>query len=123
MSEECDIGVWEFTGEDSSGYIGVDATFDPDPKTNTDMLLGCTSTCTVEAGFRCPIAADVKANGSWALNTCTDRCGDGVFDGIFTERANDYPTGSTLNWADYAVGATDEAGSGVTFSAYIAAEY
>lgn len=62
------------------------------------MLLGCTSTCTVEATFECPDAATTAANDDWALKTCTDRCGDGIYDGPFPEittpvdRTNEYPT-------------------------------
>ena len=58
------------------------------------MLLGCTTSCTVEPTFRCPLAADVAANDNWALATCTDRCGDGIYDGIYAEigRSATYPT-------------------------------
>lgn len=49
------------------------------------MLLGCTTSCTVEPSFRCPLAADVAAADNWALATCTDRCGDGFYDGPFAE--------------------------------------
>ena len=49
--EQCDKGQHEFEGQTKDGYYGVVAGFDPDPKTNTNMLLGCTATCTVEPSF------------------------------------------------------------------------
>ena len=94
VKEECDIGQWKFEGQTKNGYYGEIAGFDTNPKTNTNMLLGCTTSCTVEPTFRCPDAADVAANDNWALATCTDRCGDGFYDGPYPEvgRPDPYPT-------------------------------
>lgn len=115
--EECDIGDLNWDGENSSGYVNTNGSWDADPKTNANMLLGCTIDCNVETGFKCPAAATTAANDDWALNTCTDRCGDGLYDGIYTEinRNTDYPTGevSAANYADYPAG----------FSAYIGLDY
>ena len=67
------------------------------------MLLGCTTSCTVEPSFRCPLAEDVAAADNWALATCTDRCGDGFYDGPFAEvgRSAAYPTCTSFNSALY----------------------
>ena len=96
--EQCDKGAHGFDGQNKDGLINENSAFDYDPKTNSAMLLGCTATCTVEPSFRCPLAADTAANDDWALNTCTDRCGDGIYDGPFPEitvpedRSTAYPT-------------------------------
>ena len=110
--EECDIGEYWFTGENKNGYVNYNALFDDNPKTNTNLLLGCTINCEIETGFKCPAAADVAANDNWALATCTDRCGDGIYDGVYTDvgRNSDYPTDITNAWPDYDTG---------TFTTYI----
>jgi len=88
--EACDIGGWFFSGETKTGYLNHNPGFDKDPKTNTNLLLGCTETCQVETGtWRCPLAADIHeyagTGKSWSLNACTDRCGDTLYDGPFSE--------------------------------------
>ena len=85
--EECDLGGWYFKTQDKNGYDATyDPSFDPDPKTNNNLLLGCDSNCKVVSSFRCPYAADVAAgNPAWNNTACTDRCGDGIYDGPYTE--------------------------------------
>ena len=50
--------------------------WESDPLKNIDINIGCTETCKVREGFRCP-----KDNQGASL-LCTDRCHDGVFDGV-----------------------------------------
>lgn len=109
--EECDIGARQFTGETKAGYDAYDTGFDSNPKTNANMLLGCKADCTVETAgqWRCPLPADIQANAgnSWALNSCTDRCGDGLYDGPIPDtgvgRTGDYPTTRKAEWSQYPI--------------------
>ena len=113
--EECDKGAHSFVSKDKTGFQPQDPAlsvplFEADPKINAALLLGCDANCKVVSGFRCPLAADVAAgNPAWSLDACTDRCGDGIYDGPYTEarseRSGAYPTGTSKYWSGYATAA------------------
>ena len=55
--EECDLGGWYWIAQTKDGYVtdsDYHSGFDPDPKTNSALLMGCTSSCTIETDFKCP---------------------------------------------------------------------
>ena len=95
--EQCDFGQWYWEGQKPTGYYNENSGFSEDHTVNANLLWGCTSSCTIETGFKCPDATETSATSgsdSWALATCTDRCGDGIYDGPYAEvgRTSAYPT-------------------------------
>ena len=104
--EACDFGQWYWEGQKPTGYYNENAGFSEDHTVNANLLWGCTSSCTIESGFKCPDAAETSATSgsdSWGLATCTDRCGDGIYDGPYAEvgRSAAYPTCVTSSISFY----------------------
>lgn len=110
--EECELGGWAFQSYDNSGWVGdgsYDSVVDPDdtevqdwldnksdPVQNTLLVLGCDMDCKIRregdsdssdptnvVKFVCPSSWDVTdGSGATVDYQCTDRCGDGIMDGV-----------------------------------------